>query len=95
MLSSLDQPVGSCRLKLREGSSEIPSGTALTVESVTSATSAYEDRGSTSVTWHFATTDPAESLLCDTVGSVGLSQGDVEMELRGSLRIEATRLPPA
>lgn len=92
-LPSLDQPVGSCRLTLREAGGEIGSGTALTVESVSSSTSAYEDRGISSVTWRFAETDPAESLLCDTVGNAGLSQGDVEMELRGALKIEAARVP--
>jgi len=89
MLPSLEQPVGSCRLKLRVSGGEIPSGTPLSVDSVTSATSAYEDRGISSVTWHFGKDDPAESLLCDTVGNVGLSQGDVEMEVRGMLKIEA------
>jgi hypothetical protein len=42
------------------------------------------------VTWHFAKDDLAESLLCDTVGSNGPSQGDVELEVKGILRIEST-----
>jgi hypothetical protein len=87
ILPTLAEPVGSCRLKLR---GQIPKGTPLAVESVTSATSPYEDRGISSVTWHFAKDDPAESLFCDTVGSDGPSQGDVEVEVKGILKIEAT-----
>lgn len=92
VVPTLAEPVGSCRLKLRVSGGEIPKGTPLAVESVSSATSPYEDRGISSVTWHFAKDDPAESLLCDTVGSSGPSQGDVEMEVKGILRIEAAAI---
>ncbi len=91
LVPTLAEPVGSCRLKLRVPG-EIPKGTPLAVESVSSTTSPYEDRGISSVTWHFAKDDPAESLLCDTVGSSGPSQGDVEMEVKGILRIEAAAI---
>lgn len=93
-LASLDEPVGSCRLRLRVAGGQIPAGTPLTADAVDSATSPYEDRGISSVTWRFGASDPAESLLCDTVGRDGPTQGDVEAELRGLLRIEAAG-PPA
>ncbi len=93
-LASLDEPVGSCRLRLRVAGAEIPRGTPLTVETVDSARSAYDDRGISSVTWRFAEGDPAELLLCDTVGSGGPTQGDVEAEVRGLLKIEAAGPPP-
>lgn len=90
-LTRLDQPVGTCRLKLRVPDGSIAAGTPLTVSSVSSATSPYDDRGISNVTWIFEPNDPAESLLCDTVGSDGPSQGDVEMELGAQIRIEATQ----
>lgn len=91
LLTKLDQPVGTCRLKLRVPDGSIPAGTPLTVSSVSSATSPYDDRGISNVTWIFEPNDPAESLLCDTVGSDGPSQGDVETELGTQIRIEATQ----
>lgn len=94
LLPSLDQPVGSCRLKLRVASGQVPSGTPLTVESVASTTSPYEERGISSVTWRFGKDDPAESLLCDVVGNAGPAQYEVEAEVRGVLQIEAANPPP-
>jgi len=88
-LPSLPEPVGSCRLRLRVPGGQIAAGTPLTVERVDSATSAYEDRGISSVTWRFAAGDPAESLYCDTVGRSGPSAGDIELELQGILKVEA------
>jgi hypothetical protein len=93
-LAKLEQPVGSCRLKVRVAGGKIASGTPLTVETVASSTSPYEDRGISTVTWHFAKQDPAESLFCDTVGNVGLAQGDVEAEVRGVLHVESSTPPP-
>ena len=86
---TLSQPVGSCRLKLRVPGGAIPAGTPLTVLSVDGVSSQYEDRGISSVRWVFDPNDPAESLLCDTVGSEGPSQGDVESEMRGLLKVES------
>lgn len=88
-LPSLLEPVGSCRLRFRVPGGKIAAGTPLTVEGVESATSPYEDRGISSVTWRFAAGDPAESLLCDTVGRNGPNAGDVELEMQGVLKIEA------
>jgi hypothetical protein len=88
VLQALESPIGSCRLRGRTPGREIPGGTALTVESVTSTMSPHEDRGVSSVTWRFRAGDPAESLFCDTVGNVGLTRGDVDSELRGGLAIE-------
>lgn len=88
-LASLPEPVGSCRLRFRVPGGQIATGTPLTVEAVDSATSPYEDRGISSVTWRFAPGDPAESLFCDTVGRGGLAQGDVELEIQGILKLEA------
>jgi len=92
-LAKLDEPVGSCRLQVRVPGTQIPSGTPLTVVSVSATTSPYEDRGISSVRWIFEASDPAESLLCDTVGSNGPSQGDVEAELQGILAIEPIAAP--
>lgn len=86
-LAKLAEPVGSCRLQVRAPGTQISSGTPLTVVSVSATTSPYEDRGISSVTWIFEASDPAESLLCDTVGSNGPSQGDVETEVHGILAI--------
>lgn len=86
---TLSQPVGSCRLKLRVPGAALPAGTPLTVLSVDGASSGYEDRGISSVRWLFDPNDPAESLLCDTVGDDGPSQGDVEFEIRGLLKLES------
>ena len=88
---TLDQPVGSCRLKLRVPGGVLPAGTPLNAISVDGVTSGYEDRGISSVRWLFDPNDPAESLLCDTVGSNGPSQGDVEDEVRGLLQVESSR----
>jgi hypothetical protein len=93
LLPSLDEPVGSCRLKLRVAGAKLPTGTPLTVVSVTSTTAPSEDRGISSVTWRFGPEDPAESLLCDTVGNLGLTQGDVEAELKGVLQVEGSEPP--
>lgn len=90
-LPRLDQPVGSCRLQARTPGTAIPAGTPLTVATVASTTAPYTDRGISSVTWTFDPADPATSLVCDTVGSNGPSQGDVEMEIQGILKIEPTR----
>lgn len=94
LLPALAEPVGSCRLRGRTPGGRIASGTPLTVASVTSTTSPYEDRGISSVSWRFVADDPAESLLCDTVGNAGPSQGDVEAEVRDVLQIEAAQPPP-
>lgn len=88
---SLDQPVGSCRLKLRVPGATLPAGTPLTVLSVDGVSSGDTDRGISSVRWVFGPDDPAESMLCDTVGSDGPSQGDVEDELRGLVKIESAQ----
>ncbi len=93
-MPSLDQPVGSCRLRVRVPGARIGVGTPLTVESVTSATSPYAERGISSVTWRFAEGDPAESLFCDDVGAGGPSQGDVEAAIKGVLRLEPAQGSP-
>lgn len=92
---SLDQPVGSCRLKLRNPGTSLPAGSPLNVLSVDGVSSALAGRGISSVRWLFDPNDPAESLLCDTVGAGGPSQEEVEFEVKGLLQIEPASRPEA
>jgi len=91
-LQTLPQPVGSCRLRVRVPGSVLAAGTPLTVEEVASQTSPYANRGISSVTWTFAESDPAESMVCDDVGNEGLGEGDIRYNTDGVLRIEPARL---